>query len=85
MRARKTDANHKAIAQTFEKLGWKVHHTNGDWDLTVCKAGRVRLIEIKDPKSMNLKRRNKGNDLIDAGWPIVRVLTYGDVVHLDKS
>lgn len=85
MRARRTDKNHKAIAQTFEKLGWKVHHTNGDWDLTVCKANVVRLVEVKDPKSPNLKRRNKGNDLIDEGWPIVRVLTLADVIKLVNS
>lgn len=85
MRVRRVDKNHKAICDTFRKLGWLVHSTNGDWDITVCKAGKVRLVEIKDPKSMNLKRRNKGNDLIDAGWPIVRVLTNGDVLQLDKT
>ena len=82
MRARKVDANHRALATVFKQLGCLVHPTIGDWDLTVCKFGIVRLVEIKDPKSPNLKRRNKGNDLIEEGWPIIRVLTQDDVIKV---
>lgn len=85
MRARRTDANHKAMTQVFRQLGCLVHSTIGDWDLTVCKAGIVRLVEIKDPKSPKLKRRNKGNDLIDEGWPITRILTPDDAINLVKG
>ena len=88
MRARKVDANHKAIAGYFEKLGCLVHHSIGDWDLTVCRPNKpdtLRLIEVKDPKSPNLKRRNKGNELIDRGWPIVRVLTPDDAIKIVRE
>lgn len=76
------DANHKTVAGYFEKLGCLVHHTIGDWDLTVAKFGAVRLIEVKDPKSPNLKRRNKGNELIEKGFPIVRVLDLDGVIDV---
>jgi hypothetical protein len=78
--ARKVDANTKALTEAFRRLGCLVHVTNGSWDLTVCKFGIVALIECKDPKSPNLKRRNKGDDLIDQGFPIQRVLTLDDVI-----
>ena len=79
MRAKRTDANHKAIAKAFERIGYMVHHTIGDWDLTVTINRDVYLIEVKDPKSPNLKRRNKGDDLRDKGWPIHKVMTEQDV------
>lgn len=78
MRARKVDANGKAMSTALKKLGWLVHPTNGDWDATICRNGVIRLIEFKDPVSTHLKRRNKGNDLIEQGWPIIRVLTIDD-------
>lgn len=82
MRARKVDATHKALLACFEKLGCLVHSTNGEWDATVTKFGIVRLIEFKDPKSPNLKRRNKGDDLRDKGWPIHRCMTMVDVINV---
>lgn len=80
----RSDANTKPIADAFVKLGWLVHRNNGVWDLTACNPStwRILLVEVKDPNSPNLKRRNKGNDLIDKGWPIVRCLTVEDVIRL---
>ena len=49
-RARRTDSNHSEIAEAFEKAGFSVHRTNGDWDLTVGLGGINLLIEIKDGK-----------------------------------
>lgn len=83
--ARRVDANLKDIVKAFRKLGFGVHVTNSDWDLTVWKGGAVRLVEAKDPKSPNLKRRNKGNDLIDRGCPIWRVMTVEDVLEVVRS
>ena len=78
--ARKVDANHKAISSYFTRLGCMVHQTIGDWDLTVTRMGVVALIEIKDPASPNLKRRNRGDKLLDDGWPIRKVMTLADVM-----
>ena len=84
MRARKVDANHQAIAEAFLRLGCLVHHTIGDWDLTVAYHGVVRLIEVKDPKKPPSKRRltPRSQSLVDAGWPIHRVETVDDVLSL---
>ena len=49
-RARRTDANHSEIAVAFEKSGFSVHRTNGDWDLTVGYGGITILVEVKDGK-----------------------------------
>ena len=84
-RTYKRDANHKALSADFERLGWKVHHTNGDWDATICKRDVVRLIEYKDPKSPNLKRKNRGDKLKADGWPIIRVLTQDDVIKVNEG
>lgn len=81
----RADANCKAIAAHFERLGYLVHRTNDSWDLTVCKPFQLetlRLIEVKDPDSPNLKRKNKGNELIDQGFPIIRVMSLEDVLAL---
>lgn len=51
MRARRTDANHEAIAKAFEGLGCRVHRTNADWDLTVCYGREVELVEVKNEKT----------------------------------
>lgn len=85
MRARRIDATHKPLSRVFEQLGWLVHPTNGDWDATVCKSGIIRLIEYKDPKSPNLKRKNKGDKLKAEGWPIDRVMTVNDVISIDQQ
>ena len=57
MRARRTDANHNAIAEAFESLGWSVHRTNGDWDLTVGYGGLTTLVEVKDGKKSKSRRK----------------------------
>jgi hypothetical protein len=85
VRARKVDANHQAMREYFEDLGFLVHSTNGDWDLTVSKFKVVKLIELKDPQSPNLKRKNKGDKLIAEGWPIRRCLTEDDVILLAEE
>jgi hypothetical protein len=50
-RARRTDGNHKTIAEAFQKLGCGVHLTNADWDLSVTFGGIVMLIEVKNPET----------------------------------
>ena len=85
MRAKKTDANHTDIAGYFERAGCLVHHTIGDWDLTISKFGLVRLIEVKDPESPNLKRKNKGDDLKAKGWPIIKVMCLDDVLSVAEG
>lgn len=77
----RSDANCKDIANCFEKLGCLVHRTNSTWDLTIARANVVRLIEVRAPDS-DPKRRNKGNDMIDRGFPIIRVLTIDDCVDV---
>ena len=83
-RARKTDANHQAIAEAFRRCGCLVHHTIGDWDLTVSRFGQVLLIEVKDGKKPPSKRRltPRSQRLIDDGWPIYRVETIIDVLKV---
>ena len=82
MRARKVDVNHNAIAESFEKLGWLVHRTNGDWDLTVAKSWMVMLIEVKrGPKA---KATPKQVQMASHGWPIHRVESTKDVEKLHK-
>ena len=80
MRAKRTDSNHQTIAQTFERLGCKVHHYLGDWDLTITRMGVVKLIEVKDPaKSPSATKLTKrAQRLVDEGWPIRRVETVDD-------
>ena len=78
--ARRTDANHSTIAQTFERLGCKVHHTIGDWDITVSRMGVIKLVEIKDPNQPPSKKKltERAQKLVDDGWPIRRVETTDD-------
>ena len=78
--ARRTDANHSSIAETFERLGCKVHHTIGDWDITVSRMGVVKLIEIKNPAKPPSARKltKRAQKLVDEGWPIRRVETTDD-------
>jgi len=78
--ARRTDANHSAIAETFERLGCKVHHTIGDWDITVTRMGVVKLCEIKDPNKppSATKLTKRAQKLLDEGWPIRRVENMDD-------
>ena len=78
--ARRTDANHSTIAQTFERLGCKVHHTIGDWDITVTRMGVIKLVEIKDPSKPPSARKltDRAQKMVDDGWPIRRVETTDD-------
>jgi len=63
MRARRTDANHTAVAEAFEKAGFSVDKTNGLWDLTVGYGGITILVEVKDgskpPSKQKLTDREK--------------------------
>ena len=83
-RARKTDSNHQAIAEAFLRCGCLVHHTIGDWDLTVSKHEHVALIEVKDGAKPPSKRRltPRAQKLVDAGWPIHRIETVADALNL---
>ena len=80
--ARKVDANHKAIAEAFRRCGCLVHHTIGDWDLTVSKFKMVALIEVKDGNKSPSRRKltPRSQKLIDEGWPIHRVESLDDVL-----
>ena len=82
--ARKVDANHHAIAEAFRRCGCLVHHTIGDWDLTVSKFKQVMLIEIKNPTKSPSQRRltPRSQKLVDEGWPIIRVETLDDVLEV---
>lgn len=82
--ARRVDANHGEIAGYFERLGCKVHHTIGDWDLTVCRMGVVKLIEVKNSKKPPSKKRltKRAQRLVDEGWPIRLVETIDDVLKV---
>ncbi len=83
MRARKVDSNHGVIAEAFEKLGCLVHHTIGDWDLTVSKYGVIRLVECK--RSAKAKSTKRQIELAKQGWPIVRVESVDDVIKLERA
>lgn len=89
MRARKVDANHQAIAEAFRRCGCLVHHTIGDWDLTVAKWDtnllrykKVALIEIKDGAKSPSRRRltARSQKLCDAGWPIIVIEDVDEVL-----
>ena len=82
MRARKVDMNHNAIADAFRSMGWHVHSTIGDWDLTIQKSWITLLIEVKrGPKA---KHTPKQLAMLEQGWQIDRVETLDDVEHLTK-
>jgi hypothetical protein len=85
-RARRTDSNHAEIASAFTRLGWLVHHTNGDWDLTLARSDRVLLIEIKDGAKVPSARRLTKNEsrMQSMGWPIQIVLSIDDVLSIDR-
>ena len=85
--ARKVDANHKTIAEAFRRCGCLVHHTIGDWDLTVSKFKQVALIEIKDPKKSPSRRKltPRSQRLLDEGWPIHRVEGLDDVLTVCEA
>lgn len=87
MRARRTDRNHAEIAAAFERCGYLVHHTIGDWDLTVCRGGQVLLIEVKDGKKSPSKTRltERSAKLVADGWPIERVESVDDVLRISKG
>ena len=83
MRARRTDANHKAIAGWFERLGCLVHHTIGDWDLTVQRMKVTKLIECKNgAKARHTERQIK---LLSDGWLIHRVETLDDAIEVVEA
>ena len=82
--ARRTDANHSAIAQTFERLGCKVWHTVDAWDLTITRMGIVKLVEIKDPSKPPSARKltDRAQKLVNEGWPIRKVETMDDCLQV---
>jgi len=71
VRARRTDANHGSIADAFERLGCRVHRTNGDWDLTVQHGGVTMLVEVKNPDTSYGKR---GESARQKELPVMRRL-----------
>lgn len=54
MRAKRRDANHKAIGDGLRNLGWSVldlaDHGDGVPDYAVAKDGWAALLEIKNPE-----------------------------------
>lgn len=77
--ARKIDANLPLIRGAAQDMGFKVHTTNADWDLTVQLAGRTELWEVKnlEGKNRSTKRQEK---LARDGIQIHTVRTIGDVI-----
>lgn len=86
MRAARTDKNHRAILGTFRALGWQVlstHALGGFVDAVVLLPGYgVQLIEIK--RDAKAKFTAKQQELIAAGWPLVRVSSDEDVMQLTR-
>lgn len=82
-RAARTDSNLKAIVKAARKLGFLVHVTNGDWDLTVQLQGRTELWEVKrDRKATHTPRQKL---MLASGWRIVRVETVEDVINRKRE
>lgn len=70
MRAKRTDATHRAVIDTLRKCGWQVvdtHEAPGWVDCAAMRFGEVRLIEIKTAKG---KLTDSQQRLLEQGWPI---------------
>jgi len=58
--ARRTDANHSAIARALEQIGVGVHDTSalGEFvDLITVQAGVIRFLEVKDGDKSPSRRK----------------------------
>ena len=76
MRARKIDANLPEIRRYAEDLGFLVHTTNADWDLTVQMDGKTELWEIKGTRPRVTERQKRLNEL---GFVIYTITNLEDV------
>lgn len=82
MRARRTDANHRAIVQALIQAGWLVQDTHTlkcFVDCVATRAGVVRLIEIK---TVGGKYTQAQQFLLDMGWPITTLRSVDDAINL---
>ena len=89
------DANHRAIVEALEEMGWYVRSTaqlgKGFPDLLAAKDGRLVLLEVKDGQKAASRRRltpdeAETHDLFArAGTPILTVLGLSDLAQLDRQ
>lgn len=83
-RAARVDANHAEIVSALRKCGFQVLDLSrvggGCPDLLVCRAGKIRLVEVKAPKG----RMTPEQLAFVALWPVCVVRSVSDVVILDE-
>ena len=78
MRPRRTDANSRELLAALRRMGWvciPTHELRNFVDIMACRAGQVRLIELKTDRGKLTASQER---LIDEGWPIHLVRTVED-------
>jgi len=77
------DGNHAELERVLRQLGYLVFDCSavGDGfpDLTVCRAGRVQLLEVKAPGGTLTAEQQR---FMQLGWPVTIVRSLDDLVAL---
>lgn len=76
-RARKIDGNARSLIEAAERMGFKVHPTNGDWDLTAQIGDCTELWECKNGRGRVTERQAR---LKEKGFLIWTVRTVDDLL-----
>ena len=80
----KTDANCKQIVALLRKLGFCVHVTNAEWDLTAQLNGLTVLCEVRPadkPKIARAGRQERFHSVFKVHW----LSTDSDCTELRKT
>jgi hypothetical protein len=85
--AKRVDANHKAVANTFQRLGWRWLDLSrvggGAPDGLAWKpaSGRFLLVEVKTPRG----KQNVQQRAFAALWPVVVIRSVDEVIAVDRE
>ena len=83
-RQRKVDANCKSIVQCLRELGFRVHVTNGDWDLTVQYGGLTVLAEVRPADKPKTPRKGR-QEAFQQDFSVYWLQTPKDCLELRKT
>ena len=78
--AKKRDDNEKEIITALESIGCTVERLDRPVDLAVLYKGRVRFIEVKNPKGLN--REEEGQIKFLKTWPGDFARTIEDAIRI---
>mgnify|MGYP003645160266 CR=1 FL=1 len=80
----KTDSNCKEIVSILRKLGFRVHVTNAEWDLTVQFHGLTMLCEVRPEDKPKVARKGR-QELFHGVFSVYWLSSHEDCLNLRKT